>query len=68
MKKMGFVVITLGFLTACTSSTETKIKVDSLGKKFDSAAQKTWDSTKEKGKELKEKIEEKLNNKDSLHK
>ena len=41
--------------------------MDSLGKKFDSSAEKIWDSTKEKGKELKNKIKDKIENKDSSH-
>ncbi len=33
-------------------------KTDSIGKKFDSFASKTWDSTRLKAKELKDKVED----------
>lgn len=41
--------------------------MDSLGKKFDSSAERLYDSAKEKGRELKENIKNKLDNKDSAH-
>jgi hypothetical protein len=68
MKRAGFVLIVLGLLTACTNSSDSKIRIDSIGKKFDSAAERTMDTAIRKGKGLKDKIKEKFNNKDSLHK
>ena len=52
-------------LAGCNNDGSVKVKMDSLGKKFDSSAQRLYDSAKEKGRELKENIKEKLNNKDS---
>ena len=68
MKKAGFVFLIAGFLVACDNSgSSTKSKMDSLGKKFDSSAERIWDSTKEKARELKENIENKLDKRDSAH-
>jgi len=52
-------------LAGCNNDGSVKVKMDSLGKKFDSSAQRLYDSAKERGRELKENIKEKLNNKDS---
>lgn len=52
-------------LASCNNDGSVKVKMDSLGKKFDSSAERLYDSAKEKGRELKENIKEKLNNKDS---
>ena len=54
-------------LGGCNNDGPVKIKMDSLGKKFDSSAQRLYDSAKEKGRELKENIKNKLDNKDSAH-
>lgn len=59
-------VITILF-SGCNNDGSVKVKMDSLGKKFDSSAQRLYDSAKEKGKELKENIKNKLENKDSAH-
>ena len=51
---------------ACNNSgSSTKVKLDSIGKKFDSSANRIWDSTKEKAKDIKNNIENKLEQKDS---
>lgn len=53
-------------LFSCNNDGPVKIKIDSVGKKFDSSAEKIWDSTKEKSKELKNKIINKINQRDSV--
>ncbi len=70
MKKAGFVIIVLGALVSgCSDSgSSTRVKIDSIGRKFDTSAERIWDSTKEKAKEIKEKIENKLDQKDSASK
>jgi hypothetical protein len=69
MKKTGLVILMAGVMMACNNSgSSTKVKLDSIGKKFDSSANRVWDSTKEKAKGIKEKIENKLDQKDSAHK
>lgn len=40
-------------------------KIDSIGEKFDSSAERIWDSTKEKARDIKNRIEEKLERRDS---
>jgi len=70
MKTIGFVIIMLGcILSACNDTgSSTRIKIDSIGRKFDTSAERIWDSTKVKAKEIKEKIENKLDQKDSASK
>jgi hypothetical protein len=56
-------------LVACRNgNNSTEVKLDSMGKKFDSFAEKKWDSTKQKARDIKETIESKLEGKDSVHK
>jgi hypothetical protein len=64
-----FLVIAIAFLLiSCdqTSST-TEQKLDSIGKKFDSTANRTWDSTKSKARDIKEKVEGMIENRDSAN-
>ena len=68
MKKLGFLVVAIGILTACNNTGNLENKADSLGKKVDSFGQKVWDSGKKDVKELKERIEKELKNKDSANK
>ena len=70
MKKAGFVIIVMGcIVSACSDNgSSTRVKIDSIGRKFDTSADRIWDSTKEKAKEIKEKIENKLDPKDSATK
>jgi len=70
MKTIGFVIILMGcILCACNDTgSSTRIKIDSIGRKFDTSAERIWDSTKVKAKEIKEKIENKLDQKDSASK
>jgi hypothetical protein len=66
MKKIGSVILMVGAMMACNNSgSSTKVKLDSIGKKFDSSANRIWDSTKEKAKDIKNNIENKLEQKDS---
>jgi len=65
MKKLGFVAMVLMF-SACNNSSGLSEKVDSLSKKIDSGAERIWDSTKAGAKRLKDKIDDKLDGKDSL--
>jgi len=69
MKQAGVAILIAGLIISCDSEgSSTKLKLDSIGKKFDSVAGKTWDSTREKAEDLKEKIENKLEQRDSAHK
>ncbi len=61
-------MVTVALASCNNDGVSTKAKFDSLGKKFDSTAEKLWDSTKEKAKDIKEKIEDKLDQKDSADK
>jgi hypothetical protein len=57
------------FLTvflSCNNSAEVKLDVDSVGRKFNEKAEKSWDSTKEGLKKLKNKVEDRLDRKDSI--
>jgi hypothetical protein len=67
MRKMLFGLMFLAFFSACSNDGKTKTTIDSIGKKFDSSAEKIWDSTKVKAKNLGERIKEKFNERDSIH-
>ena len=55
-------------LVACSNgSNSADTKLDSIGKKFDSAAERTWDSTKQKARDIKERVENSLERKDSVN-
>lgn len=62
------VMLVAVFFCACNNSTNLDNKADSLGKKVDSFSKNVWDSTKKEAKELKEKINDQLNDKDSAKK
>ena len=69
MKKLGLVILAAGMVAGCSNSdSSTKVKLDSIGKKLDSSANRVWDSTKEKAKDIKNSIENKLEEKDSSEK
>lgn len=54
---------------SCNNNDSTiETKTDSIGKKFDSVATRSWDSTKAKARELKDKVEGVLEKKDSTNK
>ncbi|MFL5788603.1 MAG: hypothetical protein ACJ748_11165 [Flavisolibacter sp.] len=67
MKKLLAIIAFSSLLASCNNGSEVKSKMDSLGKKFDSSAEKIYDSTKAVGKELKDRIKNKIENKDSAH-
>jgi hypothetical protein len=64
---LTFLVVTAS-LSACNEqTTTTTVKIDSLGVKVEDGAKKAWDSTKAGAKQLKDKIENKIENiKDSV--
>jgi len=63
MKKMFLILGLAGFLAACDNNgSSTENKLDSLGDKIENKSEQVWDSTKEKAKDLKNKIEERLDN------
>ncbi|HEU0063550.1 MAG TPA: hypothetical protein VFQ58_00905 [Flavisolibacter sp.] len=65
MNKLLALLLIGGILGGCNDNGEVKAKIDSVGKKFDSSAQRLYDTAKEKGRELKDKIKEKLDNNDA---
>ncbi|MBD0331441.1 MAG: hypothetical protein ICV66_02190 [Chitinophagaceae bacterium] len=75
MKRILIVIISSVALAACNNdgtsvtikSDSLKNEVDSLGGRIDTTAEKLWDSTKAKAKNLKEKIERSID-KDSTRK
>jgi len=67
MMKSLVLFLFLAFLSACNNSAEVKVSMDSVGKKFNDKAEKAWDSTKEGLKNLKNKVEEHLDKKDTIH-
>lgn len=61
-------ILAAGVMMACSNNgSSTEVKLDSIGQKFDSSAGRVWDSTKEKAKDIKERIEQKLDGNDSIH-
>jgi hypothetical protein len=69
MKKAVLIVIIAGLTMRCTNGgSSTQNKLDSIGNKLDSSAGRLWDSTKEKARELKDRIEQKLEKRDSAGK
>ncbi len=58
----------LGMLTACNNTATLENKADSLGKQVDSVGNKVWDSVKVGSKELKERIENQFEKKDTVEK
>jgi predicted Holliday junction resolvase-like endonuclease len=80
MRKGWVIIMVFLVFSACNNEASVKVNVDSVGKKFDTAAGKLWDSTKqglkragekleEKARGLKEKLKDKLDDKkDSVRK
>ena len=66
MKRItGLLALTLLF-TACNNEGDTtERKLDSLETRIDTTAEKVWDSTKAKAKDLKERIEQKIENREA---
>jgi hypothetical protein len=65
MKKTGVLVMGMTMFLGCNNSSTLENKADSLGKEVDSSSERTWDSGKKDMKELKERIEDRFNEKDS---
>lgn len=66
MKKLLFLAFVAIFAVSCTDEgTNNTINVDGLGEKIDSGANKVWDSTKAKADRLEDKIDSKIDIKDS---
>lgn len=65
MKKIGILMVGLGILSGCNNTASLENKADSLGKKVDSIGNRVWDSVKAGSKELKEKIEDQFEKKDT---
>jgi hypothetical protein len=55
-----FAVAVLGLISCSNIGESTAVPVDSLGKKFDKAAEKLWDSTKQKAKDVRDTIKKRL--------
>ena len=68
MQKPGFLLLFVLICSACNNSGKIESKVDSLIKKIDSTAGKVWDSTKAGFKRIQDKVENKLDKKDSTDK
>lgn len=65
MKKVtGILALALLFAACNNEGESTERKLDSLETRIDTTAEKVWDSTKAKAKELKERIEEKIENRE----
>lgn len=63
---VGFLLFCM-VLTGCNENGDsTERKLDSLERRIDTTAEKVWDSTKSKAKELKERIENRLERRDSV--
>ena len=63
MKKLVCLSLVAGLIVngCANNSVVNEKKVDQLGKKFDSAAGKLWDSTKVKGREVGKDLKERIN-------
>lgn len=63
MKKMIGVLSIAGFLSACDDNgSSTGQKLDSLGNKIENSAERIADSVEEKGRRLKDRIEDRFDN------
>jgi hypothetical protein len=63
MKKWTGILAGALLLVACNNEGDsTERKLDSLETRIDTTAEKVWDSTKAKAKDLKERIEKKIEN------
>ncbi len=65
MKKCGFFLLFATVLMACNDSASVSIHIDSTGKKFEDKAEKVWDTAKEGLKNLKNRVDNKLDKLDS---
>lgn len=68
MKQLIGILVAGVLLSACNENGDsTERKLDSLERRIDTTAEKVWDSTKAKAKDLKERIEEKFEERDTVH-
>jgi hypothetical protein len=65
-KRLIPVTIMVLVLCSCNDGGSVKIEVDSVGKKFDTAAEKIYDTAKNRLKTLTDKIEDRVNSRDSV--
>jgi RNase adaptor protein for sRNA GlmZ degradation len=66
MKRLTGILLGSLLLTACNNEGDSaERKLDSLETRIDTTAEKVWDSTKAKAKDLKERIEQKIENRDA---
>jgi len=68
MKKIGFLMVAVGVLSACNNKATLENKADSLAKKVDSFSKNVWDSAKKEADKLEEKVRDKFDKKDSAKK
>ncbi|HEX6334349.1 MAG TPA: hypothetical protein VFZ78_08985 [Flavisolibacter sp.] len=67
--RIALVMLLMFVVAGCNDrSTSAESKIDSIGKKFDSTAERVWDSTKEKAKDIRDRIENRFDKKDSVQK
>ena len=66
MKRITSILALALLFTACNNEGDTtERKLDSLETRIDTTAEKVWDSTKAKAKDLKERIEQKIENREA---
>ena len=66
MKKLTGLLTLALLVAACNNEGDhTERKLDSLETRIDTTAEKVWDSTKAKAKDLKERIEQKIENREA---
>lgn len=65
MKRLiALLVLGMGFTACNEEGSPTERKLDSLERRIDTTAEKVWDSTKARAKDLKERIEEEFEERD----
>lgn len=66
MKRITGILALALLFTACNNESDTtERKLDSLETRIDTTAEKVWDSTKAKARDLKERIEQKIENREA---
>ncbi|MGZ5286820.1 MAG: hypothetical protein ACXWV0_01150 [Flavisolibacter sp.] len=66
IKKIGAIALISVVLFACKEGSSTRSQMDSINKKVDSTAENTWDSGKNKLRDLKDEIRNQVAGKDSV--
>lgn len=65
MKRLTGLLALVLLVTACNNEGDvTERKLDSLETRIDTTAEKVWDSTKARAKDLKERIEQRIENRE----